>query len=86
MGERGYGGMLSFEIAGADQAQVFRFMESLQLCLPATTLGDIYTLVLHPATSSHRSLSETEREKIGIRPGLVFRATIRRASRCSRIA
>ena len=71
MGERGYGGMLSFEIAGADQAQVFRFMESLQLCLPATTLGDIYTLVLHPATSSHRSLSESERGKIGIRPGLV---------------
>ena len=71
IGERGYGGMLSFEIAGADQARIFRFMESLQLCLPATTLGDIYTLVLHPATSSHRSLSESEREKIGIRPGLV---------------
>jgi cystathionine beta-lyase/cystathionine gamma-synthase len=71
IGERGYGGMLSFEIADADQARVFRFMESLQLCLPATTLGDIYTLVLHPATSSHRSLSEAERAKIGIRPGLV---------------
>jgi cystathionine gamma-synthase/methionine-gamma-lyase len=71
IGERGYGGMLSFEIAEADQARVFRFMERLQLCLPATTLGDIYTLVLHPATSSHRSLSEAEREKIGIRPGLV---------------
>jgi cystathionine beta-lyase/cystathionine gamma-synthase len=71
MGERGYGGMLSFEIAGADQAGVFRFMERLQLCLPATTLGDIYTLVLHPATSSHRSLSKAERDAIGIRPGLV---------------
>ena len=71
MGERGYGGMLSFEIADADQAVVFRFMERLQLCLPATTLGDIYTLVLHPATSSHRSLSEAERQAIGIRPGLV---------------
>jgi cystathionine beta-lyase/cystathionine gamma-synthase len=71
MGERGYGGMLSFEIADADQARIFRFMESLQLCLPATTLGDIYTLVLHPATSSHRSLTDAERAKIGIRPGLV---------------
>jgi len=54
---RGYGGVLSFEISGADQSAAFRFMESLQLCLPATSLGDIYTLVLHPATSSHRSLS-----------------------------
>jgi len=69
--ERGYGGMLSFEIAGADQATAFRFMEALELCLPATTLGDIYTLVLHPATSSHRSLSADERGRIGIRDGLV---------------
>jgi len=71
LGGRGYGGMLSFEIADADQARVFRFMERLRLCLPATTLGDIYTLVLHPTTSSHRSLSVAERESIGIRPGLV---------------
>jgi len=63
--------MLSFEIAGADQATTFRFMEALELCLPATTLGDIYTLVLHPATSSHRSLSAEERGRIGIRDGLV---------------
>lgn len=70
-GERGFGGVLSFEIAGADQATAFRFMEALELCMPATTLGDIYTLVLHPATSSHRSLSEGEREQVGIRDGLV---------------
>ncbi len=70
-GERGYGAMLSFEIAGADRAQAFRFMEALDLCLPATTLGDIYSLVLHPATASHRSLSPEERERVGIREGLV---------------
>jgi cystathionine gamma-synthase/methionine-gamma-lyase len=70
-GERGFGGMLSFEIAGADRAGAFRFMEALDLCLPATTLGDIYTLVLHPVTSSHRSLSAEERAQIGIGEGLV---------------
>ncbi len=70
-GERGFGGMLSFEIADADQPAVFRFMEALELCLPATTLGDIYTLVLHPATTSHRSLTPAERARIGIREGLV---------------
>ncbi len=69
--ERGYGGVLSFEITGAEQATAFRFMEGLQLCLPATTLGDIYTLLLHPATSSHRSLPEEERARVGISDGLL---------------
>ena len=52
-------------------AAVFRFMQALKLCLPATSLGDIYTLVLHPATSSHRSLTPEERVQAGIREGLV---------------
>ena len=66
-----YGGMVSFEIAGADQAQVFRFMEALKLVLPATTLGDVYSLTLYPAHSSHRALSPEERAAIGISEGLV---------------
>lgn len=70
-GERGYGGMVAFELAGADQRRVFRFFEALRLCLPATTLGDVYTLVLYPAHSSHRALSPEERERIGIGEGLV---------------
>ncbi len=70
-GGRGFGGVLCFEMAGSDQSTAFRFMEALELCLPATTLGDIYTLVLHPATSSHRGLSPQERERVGISDGLV---------------
>src|SRR5574341_1304245 len=68
---RGYGGVLSFEIGGADKEQVYRFMEALTICLPATTLGDIYSLVLHPATSSHRTLTPEERARVGIPDGLV---------------
>lgn len=68
---KGFGGVLSFEIAGADQARIFRFMEALKVCLPATTLGDIYSLVLHPATSSHRSLTADERARIGIADNLL---------------
>ncbi len=68
---KGSGGVLSFEIKGADKSMVYRFMESLNLCLPATTLGDIYSLVLHPATSSHRGLTPEERARIGIPDGLV---------------
>jgi cystathionine gamma-synthase/methionine-gamma-lyase len=65
------GGVFSFEIRNAGKSEVFHFMEALQLCLPATSLGDIYTLVLHPATSSHRTLSAAEREKVGISEGLL---------------
>ncbi len=66
-----YGGMISFEIADADQAQVFAFMEALQLVLPATSLGDVYSLVMYPAHSSHRALTPEERAQIGINEGLV---------------
>jgi cystathionine beta-lyase/cystathionine gamma-synthase len=69
--DRGNGGVLSFVIQDADKALVYRFMESLNVCLPATTLGDIYSLVLHPATSSHRGLTAEERARIGIPDGLV---------------
>lgn len=69
--DRGFGGMLSFEIAGADKATAFRFMESLELCLTATTLGDVYSLALHPASSSHRSLTPEERARVGLPDGLV---------------
>jgi cystathionine beta-lyase/cystathionine gamma-synthase len=68
---RGFGGVLSFEIAGADKGGVFRFMEALKLCQPATSLGDIYSLVLHPATSSHRSLTPEERSRVGIPDNLL---------------
>ena len=68
---KGFGAVLSFQIAGADQQAAFRFMDALELCMPATTLGDIYTLVLHPASSSHRALSAAERAEIGISDGLV---------------
>jgi cystathionine beta-lyase/cystathionine gamma-synthase len=69
--DRGFGGVLSFEIAGANRSTAFQFMESLRLCLPATSLGDVYTLVLHPATSSHRGLSVEQRLRAGIGDGLV---------------
>ena len=65
------GGMLAFEIRDADRAAAFRFMEALKLIIPATTLGDVYTLVLHPAMSSHRALTEEQREEVGIRESLI---------------
>jgi cystathionine beta-lyase/cystathionine gamma-synthase len=70
-GKAGFGGVLSFEIAEAGQPQVFRFFEALKLCLPATTLGDVHSLFLYPAHSSHRALTPEARADIGIGEGLV---------------
>jgi len=66
-----FGGMISFEIVDADRRIVFRFMEALELILPATTLGDVYSLALHPASSSHRALTAEQRAQVGIGEGLV---------------
>jgi cystathionine beta-lyase/cystathionine gamma-synthase len=68
---RGFGGMMSFELKDAGQAEVFRFMEALELVLPATTLGDVYSLTLYPAGSSHRQMAPEVRAALGIGDGLV---------------
>jgi len=65
------GGMVAFELAGAGRTEVFRFLERLRLCLPATTLGDVYSLVLSPPMSSHRALTPEQRAEIGIGEGLI---------------
>jgi cystathionine gamma-synthase/methionine-gamma-lyase len=61
-----HGAVLSFEIAGAAKSEVFRFMDALRIVSPATSLGDIASLILYPAHSSHRSLSQDQRERAGI--------------------
>ncbi len=72
MFERGaHGGMISFEIKDAGREEVFAFMAALKLCMPATTLGDVYSLVLYPAMSSHRALTAEQRAEVGISDGLV---------------
>ena len=70
-GGRGFGGMVSFDLRGATQVQVFKFMEALELILPATTLGDVYSLTLYPAHSSHRYVTPEVRAALGIGDGLV---------------
>ena len=65
------GGMVAFALANAAKPEVFRFLEALQLCVPATTLGDVYSLILYPAISSHRALTPDQREAIGIGDNLL---------------
>ena len=70
-GGKGAGGVLSFEIANAGREQVFAFMDALELIQPATSLGDIYSLVLYPVIASHRSLTPEQRHALSIGEGLV---------------
>jgi cystathionine gamma-synthase/methionine-gamma-lyase len=66
-----YGGLLSFDLRDQSRAAAFRFMDNLQLCLPATSLGDIFTLVSYPPISSHRTLTRNELNAAGINDGCI---------------
>jgi cystathionine gamma-synthase/methionine-gamma-lyase len=66
-----YGGMVSFDLRGAGRQEVFRFMNHLKLVVRATSLGDVHTMILYPAMSSHRDVSPKHRARVGIGDGLV---------------
>lgn len=65
-----FGGIVSFELRG-DTAALHRFVDGLRLFLPATTLGDVYSLVSVPAIASHRDLGPARRAAWGIGERLV---------------
>jgi cystathionine gamma-synthase/methionine-gamma-lyase len=66
-----YGAMVAFELKNAGQKQVFAFMDKLRMIVPATSLGDVHTMMLYPAMASHRDLSPKHRERLGISDSLV---------------
>jgi len=66
-----FGAMVSFEIRGAAQPEIFGFLDRLQMVVRATSLGDVHTMILYPAMSSHRDLSPKHRNRVGIRENLV---------------
>jgi cystathionine beta-lyase/cystathionine gamma-synthase len=66
-----FGGLLSFELHEQSREAALRFMNRLNLCLPATTLGDVYSEVSYPAMSSHRNLTPAERSAFGITDGCI---------------
>ncbi|HEX6044571.1 MAG TPA: PLP-dependent aspartate aminotransferase family protein [Pyrinomonadaceae bacterium] len=67
----GMGALVSIEVKDGTQNEAFRFMDSLRLCVRSTSLGDVFTSVLHPATASHRDLIPARRQELGIGEGLV---------------
>ena len=65
------GALVSIRLKDDTTEAAWRFMDALKLCVRATSLGDVYTLVSHSASSSHRELSPKKRADLGITDGLV---------------
>jgi cystathionine gamma-synthase/methionine-gamma-lyase len=73
-----YGALVSFDLCYPEQQKgvsereaLFGFVDALRLILPATSLGDIYTLISVPIMSSHRDLTPAQRAERGIGGSLV---------------
>ena len=66
-----FGALVTVVLAEDTREAAFRFMNSLKLCVRASSLGDIFTGITHPASSSHRELTEKRRLSLGITEGLV---------------
>ena len=67
---RGTGGMMSFGIRG-DAKACARFMEHLQIATQETHVADVRSCVLHPASTTHRQLTDEQLVQAGIAPNLV---------------
>ncbi len=67
--QRGFGSMLSFDLG--KRAAAGRFLGAIKLFLNAESLGGVESLASHSATTTHASLTDAEREAIGITEGLV---------------
>ncbi|MFQ5843273.1 MAG: trans-sulfuration enzyme family protein, partial [Thermodesulfobacteriota bacterium] len=66
----GFGGMVSFEVTGGNDA-LGQFLGRLRICQLAVSLGAIESLICPPALTTHRRLSKSERNRAGIRDNLV---------------
>jgi methionine-gamma-lyase len=66
----GFGGMVAFDVTGEREAGL-RFITALRLAAMAPSLGGVETLVLHPASTSHRQLDAAGLSAAGIGEGSI---------------
>ncbi len=66
----GVSAVMAFGIKGGQQAGV-KFIESCQFLSHLANIGDAKTLVIHPASTTHRQLSETEQSAAGVTPDMI---------------
>ena len=68
--QKGFGGMISFELKGGEK-EVITFLNGLQYFSLAVSLGGVESLVAHPATMTHDSMDPDARERAGISDQLI---------------
>ena len=61
--------LVAFELA--DKQTAFDFENALQIVRISNNLGDAKSLITHPATTTHKNLSEQDRAALGISSGMV---------------
>ena len=67
---KGAGSLIAFGIRGGFEAGV-KFIEALTFVSHLANIGDAKSLVIHPASTTHRQLSEEEQRKAGVQPDMV---------------
>lgn len=68
--QNGFGCVLTFRLKGGYEKTV-RFVEHLKLISHVTNIGDVKTLITHPASTTHRQMSASEQEAGGIFPDML---------------
>ena len=68
--QRGFGGVLAFEVRGGREA-AWRFINNTELMSLTANLGDAKTTIIHPATTTHGRLAREQRAAAGIQDGLI---------------
>ena len=69
-GGKGFGSVPAFVIAGGREAGA-KFVEGLTLHSHVANIGDVRSLAIHPASTTHQQLSDAEQFASGVTPGLV---------------
>jgi cystathionine beta-lyase/cystathionine gamma-synthase len=66
---KGFGAMISFDLGSFENANAL--LSRVRLCSLGESLGGVETLISHPATMTHASIPQEERNRLGVTPGLV---------------
>jgi O-acetylhomoserine (thiol)-lyase len=66
----GYGGLVGFELAGGSAAGR-KFIDSLQMFYHVANIGDVRSLAIHPASTTHSQLTPEEQARTGVTEGYV---------------
>ncbi len=68
--QRGFGGVLSFQVKG-DKAAAWRFIDATKIMSLTANLGDTKTTIVHPASTTHGRLSDEDKAQAGITDNLI---------------